>query len=80
LDEKTPAEFANIKFPYKNWAEIIRQPFSKETEIKNHKTPHIHLPPKPRVKLSDTHVGKPRKHVRISNKAPRITPKMAKLE
>jgi len=66
LDGKTPAEEAGIKFPYKNWAEIIRQPVSKEAEIKTHITPHIHLPPKPRIKLPETHVGKPRTHVRPS--------------
>ena len=63
LDGKTPAEEAGIKFPYKNWAEIIRQPVSKEAEIKSHKTPHIRII-KERVKLPTTHVGRPRTHIR----------------
>jgi len=63
LDGKTPAQEAGIKFPYKDWAEVIRQPVSKEAEIKTHLTPKVHIP-KPRISLPDTHVGRPRKHTR----------------
>jgi putative transposase len=63
LDNKTPAEAAGIKFPYKDWAEIIRQPVSKQEEIQTHLTPKVHLP-KPRIGLPDTHVGRPRKRKR----------------
>lgn len=50
LDDKTPAEVAGINFPYKNWAQIIRQPVDKEVEIKTHVTPKSVLP-KERIKL-----------------------------
>ena len=64
LENKTPAEVAGIKFPYQNWAEVIRQPVSKETEIKIHLSPRLKLPKSPRAKLPETHVGRPRIHKR----------------
>ena len=63
LDGKTPAQETGIKFPYANWAEIIRQPVSKDTEIATHETPKIKLP-KTKYKMSPTRVGRPRKHNR----------------
>jgi len=64
LGGKTPAEVAGIKFPYKDWAEIIRQPVSKQVEKQTHLTPKVHVP-KPRIRLPETHVGRPRKRKRI---------------
>ena len=72
LGNKTPAEVAGIRFPYKNWAEIIRQPVSKQAEILTHLTPKIRIS-KPRIKLPATHIGRPRKRVRISPRMPRIS-------
>jgi len=63
LDGKTPAEEAGVKFPYKNWAEVIRQPVSKQAEIQTHLTPKVRIP-KPRIRLPETHVGRPRKRTR----------------
>lgn len=63
LGGKTPAEAAGIKFPYKDWAEVIRQPVSKQAEIQTHVTPQARLP-KPRTRLPETHVGRPRKRTR----------------
>jgi len=63
---KTPAEAAGIKFPYRNWAEIIRQPVSKQVEIQTHLTPKIHIS-KPRIRLPETHVGRPRKRIRTKS-------------
>lgn len=63
LDGKTPAEEAGIKFPYKDWTEIIRQPVSKQAEIQTHQTPKVKIS-KPRTRLPETHVGRPRKHTR----------------
>lgn len=63
LDGKTPAQEAGIKFPYKDWAEVIRQPVSKQVEIQTHLTPKVHIP-KPRIRIPETHIGKPRKHAR----------------
>lgn len=78
LGNKTPAEVAGIKFPYRNWAEIIKQPVSKEAEILTHKTPKIRIA-KCRVRLPPTHVGRPRKRVRITPKRPRISPQLGRL-
>lgn len=64
LDGKTPAEEAGIKFPYKDWAEVIRQPVSKQAEIQTHLTPKVRTP-KPRIRLPETHVGRPRKRTRV---------------
>jgi transposase-like protein len=61
LDGKTPAEVAGIKFPYKDWAEIIRQPVSKQTELQTHLTPRVKTP---RTVLPETHVGRARKRTR----------------
>lgn len=63
LAGKTPAEVAGIKFPYKDWTEIIRQPVSKQTEIQAHLTPKIRIS-KPHTRLPETHVGRPRKRTR----------------
>jgi len=58
LSGKTPAEVAGIDYAYKNWAEIIRQPVSKLDEIRSHQTPPIRTL---RIRLPETHVGRPRK-------------------
>lgn len=63
LDNKTPAEEAGIKFPYKDWAEVIRQPVSKQAEIQTHLTPKVTIR-KPHIRLPETHVGRPRKRTR----------------
>jgi transposase-like protein len=59
LNGKTPAEVAGIDYDFKNWAEVIRQPVSKEDEILSHRTPPIL--PKLKYHLPETHVGRPRK-------------------
>jgi len=71
LNDKTPAEVAGIKYPYQNWADIIRKhkPSVKVT---------IEHQPRDRVKLPHIQVGRPRK-VRISPRTPRITPKTPRL-
>jgi putative transposase len=48
LDGKTPAEQANIQYDVKNWADLTRQPVSKESEIRSHKA---HPFPKPKFKM-----------------------------
>lgn len=63
LDGKTPAEAAGVKFPYKDWAEVIRQPVSKQAEIHTHLTPKLRIS-KPRIRLPETHVGRARKRTR----------------
>lgn len=72
LDDKTPAEVAGIKYPYKNWAEIIRKHKPSKPIIIEHK-------PRDSMRLEETHIGRPKKYVRVTSRSPRITPKMPKL-
>lgn len=72
LDDKTPAEVAGIDFPYRNWADITRHKPSKPVIIE-HK-------PRGSIRLQETHIGRPRKRIRISQPMPKITPKVGKLE
>ncbi|MFC1951905.1 IS6 family transposase [Chloroflexota bacterium] len=72
LDDKTPAEVAGIVFPYKNWADITRHKPSKPISIE-HK-------PRGSLRLEKTHIGRPRKRIRITPPTPQITPKRARLE
>jgi putative transposase len=65
LDDKTPAEKAKIKFPFRNWKDVTEQPYQNTARIK------LVLPPKtvlPKMRVP-----------RISQSMPRITPKMPKL-
>jgi putative transposase len=67
LQDKTPAEVAGIEYPYRNWVDIIR---------KHKPTSKILIEHQPRtgIRLQETHIGRPRKHIRISKKTPRLTP------
>jgi putative transposase len=69
LHGKTPAETAGIKFPYKNWAEIIRQPVSKQAEVQTHLAPRVRRL-KSHFGLPETHVGRPRKRKRTKAPSP----------
>jgi hypothetical protein len=71
LNDKTPAEVAGIVFPYKNWADITRHKPSKPIVIE-HKSRYA-------IRLEKTHIGKPTKRVRISQRTPRLTPKTPRL-
>ena len=71
LDDKTPAEVAGIDFPYKNWADITRHKPSKPITIS-----HVE---RGTMRLEETHIGRPKKRIRITPKAPPITPKKARL-
>ncbi len=66
LDDKTPAEVAGVKYPHKNWADIIRKHKpSKPISIVHTRRGETKLPP--------IQVGRPKK-LRISKKPQRITP------
>jgi len=69
LEDKTPARVANIKYPFENWADVVRLPTPAYTRP---------LSPRPKVRVPKTHIGHPRK-VRISTRTPRITPKTPRL-
>lgn len=71
LEDKTPAEVAGVNYPYQNWADIIRKHKPSKLVIIEHQ-------PRDRVKLPHIQVGRPKK-ARISEKSPRITPKMQRL-
>jgi len=62
LDHKTPAEVAGIRYPYQNWADIIRQHKpSKRVDIEHQ--------PRTAMRIPESHIGRP-KRVRI--KTPKI--------
>lgn len=71
LKGKTPAEVAGIDYAHKNWAEIIRQPVSKFDEIKSHQTPPMRTL---RIRLPETHVGRPHKRLRRPLRTQRTKP------
>ncbi len=77
LDGKTPAEKAKLNYPIKNWADLVKLPVSKESEIKTHKTPKATAL---KIKTDLTHAFKRHRTPRISKTMPQITPKMGKLE
>jgi len=72
LNDKTPAEVAEVNYPYNNWADIIRKHKPSKPIIIEHK-------PRDSMRLEETHIGRPKKRVRITAKSPIITPKMPKL-
>ncbi len=72
LDDKTPAEVAGIDFPYKNWADITRHKLSKPITISHVK--------RGTMRLQKTHIGRPKKRIRITKKTPPISPKRVRLE
>jgi putative transposase len=65
LGDKTPAEEAGIKFPFKNWKDVVEQPYKNTSRIRIIESPTVKMP-KPRVP-------------RISSTVPRITPKPPKI-
>jgi hypothetical protein len=65
LDDKTPAEAADIDYPYKNWADITRHKPSKSIAVVHKSRDSIRLEP--------TNIGGRRKRVRITPKKPRIS-------
>lgn len=73
LDDKTPAEVAGIDYPYANWADIIRKHKPSSRIIIEHK-------PRGSAKLPPIQIGRPKKRLRISQKMPKITPRVGKLE
>jgi hypothetical protein len=71
LNDKTPAEVAGIEYPYQNWADIIRKHKPSAPVTIEHQ-------PRDMVKLPHIQVGRPKK-LRISEKPPRISPKLPRL-
>jgi transposase-like protein len=71
LDNKTPAETAGIKFPHRNWQDIVRQPRENVKAILATKAERkliLHHPPTPRQPR--TRITKPTP--RISHKPPKL--------
>ena len=72
LDDKTPAEVAGIDFPYKNWADITRHKPSKPIIIEHQ--------PRSVRKVIKTHIGRPKKRIRITPPTPPISLKQVRLK
>lgn len=66
LGDKTPAQAAGVDFPFRNWKDVVEQPY--------HVTARI--PVKRDIKIVTASEAKP---VKLTAKAPRITPKMPTL-
>lgn len=66
LNDRTPAQVAGIKFPFRNWKDITEQPFEMTTRI-DLDAPRVMIEQKP-VRVVKT------KRIRISKRPPRITP------
>jgi putative transposase len=72
LDDKTPAEVTGIDFPYKNWADITRHKPSKPITVS-----HVE---RGTMRMEKTHIGRPKKRIRITQPQPQITPRKPRLE
>jgi hypothetical protein len=70
LNDRTPAHMAKINFPFRNWRDVVEQPYEKTARIP------IKPNPAPKVKyiISKT------KFPRISPRVPRITPELGRLK
>jgi len=68
LKDKTPAEAAGIKFPFRNWKDVVEQPYEKTARI----------PIRCRPVQAKPTISEP-KMLRISSKVPRITSKAVRL-
>ena len=73
LHDKTPAEVAEIDYPYENWADITR----KHKPSKPITISHVE---RGTMRLQKSHIGRPRKRLRITPPAPRISERMGRLE
>lgn len=70
LKDRTPAQVAGIKFPFRNWKDICEQPYHKTTRINldaPRKMTHVVVADRPELPKE--------KPVRITKRMPRITPK-----
>ena len=72
LDDKTPAEVAGVDFPYRNWADITRHKPSKPITVSRVE--------RGTMRMEETHIGRPKKHIRITMPPPQITPKKPRLK
>ena len=76
LDNKTPAEEAGLKYDVKNWANLVRLPVSKETEVKSHAEAKTVTS---KTKISLDKAFRRRRRPRITETRLRITPKAVRL-
>jgi putative transposase len=65
LNDKTPAEYAGIDYPYKSWSDIAHKHKPSKRIVIEHQ-------PRGSMRLQETHIGRPKKRVRTP-KPPRIT-------
>jgi putative transposase len=71
LKDRTPASVATVQFPFRNWKEVVEQPYDKTARI-DVSTCVLDREPPSRI----AH----RRKVRISRRVPRITPPMPSLK
>jgi transposase-like protein len=71
LDDKTPAEVAGIKFPFRNWKDVIEQPYEVTARIPMPRPEVVPLP-RPEILAPDLGLSRGR---RITPRRPRITPR-----
>lgn len=67
LQDKTPAEVAEVEYPYQNWADIIRKHKPSTKIVIEHQ-------PRTSSRLQETHIGRPHKRIRITKQPPRLIP------
>lgn len=72
LGDRTPAQAAGVKYPYQNWADIIRKHKPSTPVIIEHQR-------RGTAKMPITTIGRRNTRIRISQKPPRISPKEVKL-
>ena len=70
LNDRTPTSVAGIRFPFRNWKDVVEQPYEKTARIPLHTTRDETPPRRKTSKIAH------RKRVRISPRRPRITPPM----
>ncbi len=75
LNGKTPAEQGGIDYQVKNWADLAREPVSKQSEVQSHSSPK---PTAPKAKISTEHAFR-RHRIRITQRPPRVTPPIPKI-
>ena len=71
LNDRTPASVAGIKFPYRNWKDVVEQPYEKTARIPLRKVrPIIQSEPKPRRKTRQTSKHQIKRKRRVAQKDP----------
>lgn len=71
LNDRTPAGVAGIDFPFRNWQDLVQQPYEKTARIPIRPVASETAEPTPPITRRKP---LPRKNIRITKRVPRITP------